>query len=52
MKNLRALMAAAGVMIQILVVLLYSFTDLPIPYYVYLIVWILCVRLFFRVNVV
>lgn len=52
MKRLRTLMAITGLVIQIFVVMLYSFTDLPIPYYIYLIVWILCARLFFKVDVV
>lgn len=52
MKRFRTFMAIVGLVIQLLTVILFSFTELPIPYYVYLIVWILCARLFFEADVV
>lgn len=51
-KKLQMFMMILGLMVQMLTVLLFSFTELPIPAFVYLIVWVLCARLFFERDVV
>lgn len=45
-------MMIAGMFVQLTAVMLYSFSELPIPAYIYLGVWILCAWLFFEVDVV
>lgn len=51
-KKLQTIMMILGIVIQLLTVLLYSFTELPIPALVYLMIWVLCARLFFEWDVV
>ena len=42
LKIVKNIILVLGVMIQIMAVLFYSFSEVSIPGYLYLIVWILC----------
>lgn len=41
-KKMRLLVVLAGVLIQIMVMILYSFAEVEIPEYTYMVIWCVC----------